>query len=124
MRFSQIVELLDIAEASSLEAQPELNPEITGISAVQDSQPATISYIEGQKFAPYIEQTANAALILPMDASLQERATECGIAWVSTQSPRLGFARAIALFYEPYYPSPGIHPPAIIAPPIPAVTIS
>ncbi|MBX2864790.1 MAG: UDP-3-O-(3-hydroxymyristoyl)glucosamine N-acyltransferase [Leptolyngbyaceae cyanobacterium MAG.088] len=116
MRFSEIVEQLGMAEASSLEAQPDLNPEITGVSAVQDSQPNTISYVEGTKFAPYIEQTANAALILPMNASLQAQATEQGIAWVSTQAPRLGFARAIALFYQPFHLSPGIHPTAIIDP--------
>ncbi len=114
MRFSEIVEQLGIAEASSLESQPELDPEITGVSAVQISQPDTISYIEGQKFAPYIEQTANAALILPVDESLQVQATERGIAWVSTQTPRLGFARAISLFYQPFKLAPGIHPTAIL----------
>ncbi|MEM7066958.1 MAG: UDP-3-O-(3-hydroxymyristoyl)glucosamine N-acyltransferase [Cyanobacteria bacterium P01_B01_bin.77] len=116
MKFSDIVEQLEIAEASSLDAQPELNPDIVGVSAVQDSLPDTISYIEGKKFAPYIEQTANAALILPVDESLQAQATARGIAWVSTQEPRLGFARVIALFYQPFQPQPGIHPSAIIAP--------
>ncbi|ESA36747.1 udp-3-o-(3-hydroxymyristoyl) glucosamine n-acyltransferase [Leptolyngbya sp. Heron Island J] len=116
MRFSEIVEQLGIAEASSLESQPDLNPDIVGVTAVQDSQPGTLSYVEGQKFAPYIEQTANTALILPMDESLQTQATERGIAWVSTPEPRLGFARAIALFYQPFQLPPGIHPSAIIDP--------
>ena len=116
MRFSEIVGQLDIAETSSLESQPVLNPEIIGVTAVQDSQPGTLSYIEGKKFASYIEQTANAALILPMDESLQAQATQRGIAWVSTPEPRLGFARAIALFYQPFQLPPGIHPSAIIAP--------
>ena len=116
MRFSKIVEQLDIAEASSLESHPELNPDIVGVSSVQDSVPDTISYIEGKKFAPYIEQTTNAALILPMDPSLQAQVTERGLAWVSTPEPRLGFARAIALFYQPFCLAPGIHPTAIIHP--------
>lgn len=116
MRFSEIVGQLDIAETSSLESQPELDPEIVGVTAVQDSQPNTISYIEGNKFAPYVAQTSNAALILPMDESLQTQATERGIAWVSTAEPRLGFARAIALFYQPFHLPPGIHPSAIIDP--------
>ncbi|MBE9067267.1 UDP-3-O-(3-hydroxymyristoyl)glucosamine N-acyltransferase [Leptolyngbya cf. ectocarpi LEGE 11479] len=116
MKFSDIVEQLGIAEASSLGSQPELNPDIVGVSAVQDSLPDTISYIEGTKFAPYIEQTASVALILPVDESLQRQATARGIAWVSTREPRLGFARAIALFYQPFQPEAGIHPSAIIAP--------
>ena len=116
MKFSDIVEQLGIAETSSLESQPDLNPEIIGVSAVQTSEVNTISYIEGKKFEPYIAQTANAALILPVDESLQMQATQRGIAWVSTQEPRLGFARAIALFYQPFRLTPEIHPSAIIDP--------
>ncbi|MEM8613751.1 MAG: LpxD N-terminal domain-containing protein, partial [Cyanobacteria bacterium P01_H01_bin.105] len=116
MRFSEIVEQLGIAETSSLESQPDLNPDIVGVSAIQDSLPDTISYVEGKKFASYMEQTNNTALILPMDETLQAQATQQGLAWVSTQEPRLGFARAISLFYQPFQLSPGIHPTAIIDP--------
>ncbi|MEM1239953.1 MAG: UDP-3-O-(3-hydroxymyristoyl)glucosamine N-acyltransferase [Cyanobacteria bacterium P01_H01_bin.26] len=114
MKFSDIVEQLGIAEISSLDAQPELDPDIVGVSAVQDAQPNTISYIEGQKFASYIDQTSSTALILPVDEALQRQATERDIAWVSTREPRLGFSRAIALFYQPFHLAPGIHPSAII----------
>ncbi|MEM9264736.1 MAG: UDP-3-O-(3-hydroxymyristoyl)glucosamine N-acyltransferase [Cyanobacteria bacterium P01_F01_bin.13] len=116
MKFSDIVQQLGMSETSSLESQPDLDPEIVGVSAVQDSQPDTISYVEGNKFAPYIATTANTALILPVDQSLQAQATEQGLAWVSTKEPRLGFARAIALFYQPFQLSPGIHPSAVIDP--------
>ena len=114
MQFSDIVEQLGAVEVSSLDSQPDLNPEIIGVSAVQDSRPNTISYVEGKKFAPYIAQTANPALILPVDEALQVQATERGIAWVSMREPRLGFSRAIALFYQPFHLAPGIHPSAII----------
>ena len=116
MKFSEIVKQLGIDETSSLATQPDLDPDIVGVSAVQEALPSTISYIEGEKFAPYIDTTASAALILPVDASLQAQAAARGIAWVSTKEPRLGFARAIALFYEPFRLSPGIHPSAIIDP--------
>ncbi|MEO0867183.1 MAG: UDP-3-O-(3-hydroxymyristoyl)glucosamine N-acyltransferase [Cyanobacteria bacterium J06642_11] len=116
MKFSDIVEQLGLAETSSLETHPQLDPDITGITAVQDSQPNTISYVEGKKFAPYIEQTSNAALILPINADLQSQATARGIAWVSMKDPRLGFSRAISLFYQPFQLSPGIHPTAVIDP--------
>lgn len=116
MRFSEIVKQLGMAETSSLASRPELDPEIVGVTAVQASQPDTISYVDGQKFATHIEQTSNAALILPLDEALQNRATANDIAWVSTPDPRLGFARAIALFYQPFHLTPGIHPTAIIDP--------
>ncbi|NEQ49572.1 MAG: UDP-3-O-(3-hydroxymyristoyl)glucosamine N-acyltransferase [Leptolyngbya sp. SIO3F4] len=105
-----------MAETSSLESQPELDPDIVGVSAVQEPLPNTISYIEGNKFAPHIKTTNNTALILPVDSSLQAQATERGIAWVSTKEPRLGFARAIALFYQPFHLPSGIHPSAIVDP--------
>ena len=116
MKFSDIVQQLGIAEVSSLDSQPDLNPDIVGVSAIQDSRPDTISYVEGKKFAPYLEQTSNAALILPVDEGLQTQATEQGIAWVSTREPRLGFSRAIALFYQPFHRPAGIHPSAVIDP--------
>ncbi|NEP62561.1 MAG: UDP-3-O-(3-hydroxymyristoyl)glucosamine N-acyltransferase [Symploca sp. SIO2G7] len=116
MKFSDIVEQLGMAETSSLEAQPNLDPAIVGVTAIQDSLPDTISYVEGQQFAPYIQTTANAALVLPVDEALQAQADAQGIAWISTQQPRLGFARVIALFYQPFQLSPGIHPTAIIDP--------
>ncbi|NEQ51408.1 MAG: UDP-3-O-(3-hydroxymyristoyl)glucosamine N-acyltransferase, partial [Leptolyngbya sp. SIO3F4] len=49
MKFSDIVDRLGIAETSSLESQPELDPDIVGVSAVQEPLPNTISYIEGNK---------------------------------------------------------------------------
>lgn len=116
MKFSDIVEQLGLAETSSLAASPHLNPDIVGVTAVQDSEPNTISYVEGKKFAPYIEQTTNAALILPLNETLQAQATAKDIAWVSVKDPRLGFARAIALFYQPFQLAPGIHPTAVIDP--------
>ncbi|MGD1852891.1 MAG: UDP-3-O-(3-hydroxymyristoyl)glucosamine N-acyltransferase [Leptolyngbyaceae cyanobacterium] len=116
MKFSEIVKQLGIAETSSLDARPDLDPDIVGVSAVQAALPDTISYVEGKKFAPYIETTVNTALILPTSDALQTQANERGLAWVSTKNPRLGFARAIALFYQPFHLAPGIHPTAIIDP--------
>ena len=116
MKFSDIVAGLGIAASSSLDTRPEHDPEIIGVSAIQASEPNTISYIEGEKFAARIEDTAATALILPADEGLQSRASEKGLAWVSTGQPRLGFARAIALFYQPFQPAPGIHPTAVVDP--------
>ena len=62
-----------------------------------------------------VSQTAASALILPLDQALQTQATERGIAWMAASEPRLLFAKAIALFYQPFKPSPGIHPTAVIA---------
>ncbi|MEM6838195.1 MAG: UDP-3-O-(3-hydroxymyristoyl)glucosamine N-acyltransferase [Cyanobacteria bacterium P01_C01_bin.120] len=116
MQFSAIAQSIGITKTSSLTAFPERDPEIEGVAAVQTAAAGTLSYIEGEKFAKYVEQTAASALILPNDEALQSAANEQGIAWLSAADPRLGFARAIGLFYKPFHPSAEIHPTAIIAP--------
>jgi len=114
MLFDRIVEKLgDAVERHSI---TNVNPEITGPAAIDKAQPGTISYIEGAKFAAMVSQTAASALILPLEESLLLTATERGIAWVATKQPRLLFAKAIALFYQPFQPAPGIHPTAVIDP--------
>jgi UDP-3-O-[3-hydroxymyristoyl] glucosamine N-acyltransferase len=111
-----IARLGDLATNNSLSTHPECNPQILGIAAIQSAQPQHLSYIEGAKFASMLSETAASALILPKDATLQQQATARGIAWIATPQPRLLFAKAIALFYQPYQPDPGIHPTAIIDP--------
>lgn len=116
MKFSDIAERIGLMEQSSLTDNPAQDPEIVGVAAVDVAEAGSLSYIEGGKFAPLVETTAASALILPQDAALQARAGERGIAWVSVKDPRLAFARAIGLFYQPYRPDPAVSPSAVIDP--------
>ena len=115
MRFSEIVGRLGTsAEVNSLIVNQHLNPEIKGTAAVDRATSSNLSYIEGSKFANKLNITNAGALILPRDEELQAKASEKGIAWISVLQPRLMFAQAIALFYQPFRPSPNIHSTAII----------
>jgi UDP-3-O-[3-hydroxymyristoyl] glucosamine N-acyltransferase len=117
MKFSEIVSKLgEAASNNSLAAHKDCNPEITGVAAVDLATAATLSYIEGDKFAASIHATAASALILPQNENLQHQVQQRGIAWIATSQPRLMFAQAIALFYQPYRPEPEIHPTAVIHP--------
>lgn len=117
MKFSEIVEKLnDTAQGSSLSVNPNLDPEITGVAPVDEASISTLSYIEGAKFAVMVGKSAASALVLPPNEALQTQAIERGIAWISASEPRLVFAKAIALFYQPYRPVPEIHPTAVIHP--------
>lgn len=116
MKFSEIAAKVGIAETSSLTAQPSHDPDISGVMAVDQATSGTLSYIEGGRFAAFVATTRASALILPQNEALQAKATERGIAWLSTAEPRLAFARAIALFYTPYRPAPGVHPTAVLDP--------
>lgn len=117
MKFSEIVNLFgDIATDTSLTINQNQDPEIIGVAAIDEATSGSISYVEGAKFASFIGKTSASALILPQDTTIQAQAQERGIAWVATSTPRLLFAKAIALFYQPYRPAPEIHPTAVIHP--------
>ncbi|PSN14139.1 UDP-3-O-(3-hydroxymyristoyl)glucosamine N-acyltransferase [filamentous cyanobacterium CCT1] len=114
MKFSTIADKIQITTASSLSTDPGYDPDIAGVAAVDQASTGTLSYIEGDRFAAFVATTQASALILPPNPALQAQATERGLAWLSASDPRLAFARAIALFYTPYQPGPGIHPSAVV----------
>jgi UDP-3-O-[3-hydroxymyristoyl] glucosamine N-acyltransferase len=113
MLFNEIIEKLGSAIASHSQSA---NIEITGLAPIDRAAAGTLSYIEGDKFASYIATTGAAAIVVPNQPELIALAEERGLAWLSAADPRLLFAQAIGLFYQPFQPQPGIHPTAIIAP--------
>jgi len=115
MKFSDVVGRLGgAAKRSSLDAHPDCDPELTGVTAVDEATPGSISFIDKAKFAAQIQTTQASALILPKDETLQAAASDRNIAWIEAADPRLMFAQAIALFYQPFQPAPEIHPTAVI----------
>lgn len=117
MKFSDIVRRLEAdSRGDRLVCDIGSDPEIAGLAPVEAAPTGTLSYIEGGAFAPWVGQTTASALVLPDDPKLQARAGDRNIAWVAHGEPRLLFARAIALFYQPFRPAPGIHPTASIDP--------
>jgi len=115
MEFSTLLDRLgSLVQAHSLATMPKVNPEILGVAAINASEPQTISYVEGTKFASAIQTTASVALILPADGNLQLQASQRGLAWLSVLEPRLAFAKTIALFYQPFRPQPQIHASAVV----------
>ncbi|WP_414754029.1 UDP-3-O-(3-hydroxymyristoyl)glucosamine N-acyltransferase [Anabaena sp. CCY 9910] len=115
MKFSDIISKLEVTN-HSLTQNPNNDPEITGMAAIDEATSANLSYIEGAKFASFIAETNASALILPQNEGMQAQAQARGIVWMATPEPRLLFAKAIALFYQPYTPTPEIHPTAVIHP--------
>ncbi|KJH73046.1 UDP-3-O-(3-hydroxymyristoyl)glucosamine N-acyltransferase [Aliterella atlantica] len=113
MKFSELIRHLSDSSTSNSQ---QIDLEITGVAAVDEATPNTLSYIEGAKFVSQISTTKASALILPADEALQAQAQSRGIAWIATPEPRLLFAKAIALFYQPYRPAPAIAPSAVIHP--------
>ena len=114
MKFSDLINQLS-PQAHSLTSHPEINPNLQGIMSISEAEVNYLSYIEGDRFAKMLDRTNASALILPPDPGLQERANTRGIAWLSSPFPRLTFAQALSIFYQPYQPERKIHPTAVIA---------
>ncbi|MEG4217087.1 UDP-3-O-(3-hydroxymyristoyl)glucosamine N-acyltransferase [Microcoleus sp. Pol14C6] len=116
MKFSEIVQKLNLATSRTLTASVATDPEITGATPVDEAAPGTISYIEGAKFAAHTATTNASALILPLDESIQAQCDDRNIAWIAAPDPRLLFAETIAIFYQPFRPASEIHASAVVHP--------
>lgn len=116
MKFDQLVDRLEEMTGSDLAVYAASDPEIVGLAAIDEAISGTLSYIEGGKFANQLDATQASALILPLNEALQQKATDRQIAWIASAEPKLLFARAVPLFYQPFGLEPGIHPTAIIDP--------
>ncbi|MCU0524913.1 MAG: UDP-3-O-(3-hydroxymyristoyl)glucosamine N-acyltransferase [Elainella sp. Prado103] len=121
MKFSQLIQSLssdqaELVQTSSLIEHPACDPDLTSLAAIEEAQAGSLSYIEGSKFARAVQITQASAVILPMQASLQQMATDRHIAWIASSEPKLLFAYAVRLFYQPLPLEPGIHPTAVIDP--------
>ncbi len=115
IQFSELIIKLGAAvTASSLDRHDDLNPILTGLAPIEAATSGTISYIEGDKFAKFVNSTGASALVLPMNETIQSQADDRNLAWIAAQEPRLLFAQVIKAFYQPFVLPSGIHPSAIV----------
>jgi UDP-3-O-[3-hydroxymyristoyl] glucosamine N-acyltransferase len=81
--------------------------EIAGVCGLEQAGPQHITFLANPKYGPKVKGTKAAAIL----------ATEPfeGISTLISKNPYHDFSRALALFYQPPRPAPGIHPMAAIA---------
>ncbi len=81
---------------------------IHSLSGMEQAGPGQLTFLANPKYAHKVKSTRASAIITkdPID----------GIACLLSSNPYLDFSRALALFYQPPRPAPGIHPLAYIAP--------
>lgn len=84
--------------------------EITGVLGMEQAGPGHLTFLANPKYAHKVKQTRAGAILV------QESAGELPLPRLISANPYLDFARALALFYQPPRPAPGIHPAAWIAP--------
>lgn len=83
---------------------------ITGVGTLENAGPREISFLANLKYAPKLKATQAAAVL----ASEPLRGVPTFT--LVSSNPYHDFARALALFYQPPRPEPGIHASAVIDP--------
>jgi UDP-3-O-[3-hydroxymyristoyl] glucosamine N-acyltransferase len=104
------MKLRAIADALGCRLEGDGELEISGVAGMGHAGPGQLTFLANPKYAPKVKLTrAGAILVTEPVAGLE-------IAFLVSRNPYLDFARALALFYQPPRPAPGIHPLAYVAP--------
>jgi len=90
-----------------LAGDPEI--EISGVAGMEKAGPSEITFLANPKYAHKLKHTRAGAVLI------SELVPGLGAASLISTNPYHDFARALALFYQPPRPAPGIHPMASIA---------
>jgi UDP-3-O-[3-hydroxymyristoyl] glucosamine N-acyltransferase len=76
---------------------------------MEHAGPEHLTFLANPKYAPKVKHTKASAILV------SEALAGVEIACLVSENPYLDFARALALFYQPPRPAPGIHPLAYVA---------
>jgi UDP-3-O-[3-hydroxymyristoyl] glucosamine N-acyltransferase len=81
--------------------------EIHSVAGIEQAGPGQLTFLANPKYAPKVKGTRASAILArePLDS----------VATLVSANPYLDFARALAFFYQPPKPAPGIHPLAHVA---------
>lgn len=105
------MKLVELAERLGCRLRPAASDlDIAGVAGMEHASPSQITFLANPRYAHKVKDTRAAAIIAaPSVADLP-------IPVLESDNPYLDFARALALFYQPPKPAPGIHPSAVVAP--------
>jgi UDP-3-O-[3-hydroxymyristoyl] glucosamine N-acyltransferase len=98
-----------LAQRLGCEISGDSQIEITGVSTIEKAGPHEITFLANMKYAPKVKSSRAAAIIASEPLQNSPAAT------LISSNPYYDFGRALALYYQPPKPSPGIHTTACIA---------
>jgi len=105
------IRLGDLAARLGCELHGDPEIQITGVAGVERAGPTELTFLANPKYAPKVKQTRAGAILLkePLAPKTSQPAS------LVSANPYHDFARALALFYQPPRPKPGIHPQSSVA---------
>src|SRR5205823_3003560 len=98
------MKLRDIAKTLGCDLRGSGDIEITGVAGMDHAGPGQLTFLANPKYAPKVKHTRAGAILVT------EAVPDLPIASLVSVNPYVDFARALALFYRPPRPAPGIHP--------------
>jgi UDP-3-O-[3-hydroxymyristoyl] glucosamine N-acyltransferase len=103
------MKLREIADQLGCRVAGDAEREITGVAGMEIAGPEHLTFLANPKYGPKAKHTRAGAMLV--SAEIPDVPT----AFLISANPYLDFARALALFYRPPRPAPGIHPLAFVA---------
>src|SRR4051812_32047343 len=104
------MKLREIADALGCRLAGDGELDIHGVAGMEHASAGQLTFLANPKYAPKVKHTKASAILVAAELPGQD------IACLVSENPYLDFARALALFYQPPRPKPGVHPMAYIAP--------
>jgi UDP-3-O-[3-hydroxymyristoyl] glucosamine N-acyltransferase len=104
------MKLREIAEKLACRLEGDGDLEIRGVAGMEHATAGHLTFLANPKYAPKVRHTKASAILVSEALQGQD------IACLVSENPYLDFARALALFYQPPRPAPGIDPLAYVAP--------
>ncbi len=104
------MKLREIAAALGCRLEGDGELEIGGVAGMEHAGAGQLTFLANPKYAPKVKHTQASAILV------SEPLAGLPIACLISANPYLDFARALALFYQPPRPAPGVHPLAYVAP--------
>jgi UDP-3-O-[3-hydroxymyristoyl] glucosamine N-acyltransferase len=100
--------LRSIAERLGCRVEGEPDLEISGVAGMEHAVAGQLTFLANPKYAHKVKHTHASAILVSEPVA--------GITCLVSENPYLDFARALALFYQPPQPAPGVHLLAYVAP--------
>src|SRR5579872_3504835 len=102
--------LSELAAALGCELDGDGSLKITGVAGMEHATSGELTFLANPKYAHKLKNTRATAVLV------SAKVDGLAAAQLLSSNPYLDFARALALFYQPPRPKPGVHPLAWVAP--------
>jgi UDP-3-O-[3-hydroxymyristoyl] glucosamine N-acyltransferase len=104
------IEVAELAKLLGCAYKGKGHTKIMGVSGLKEAKEGDLVFFSHPKYRKQLDKTKASAAIVPIDEKFDR------IPVLFSENPQLAFIQAVAYFFKPLLPSPGIHPQAYVSP--------